>query len=451
MSSSSLVRYANTMPIIRQAILWVTIYIAMVLGPVLLMFVPPLPQGRGFWYEFAIGLGFVGLAMMGVQFALTARFRWIAGRIGLDSMLHFHRQAGIVGFVFVMAHPIILIANNQRSLAFFDPSVNLMRALALSFAMIALLLIVGLSLWRKTLRIPYEWWRLTHGILSALVIVIGLAHTLMVGRYVDTPWKQALWIVLIGAAVFLLIQMRIFKPLAASRRPWRVEDVRREVDRVWTLVLMPIDHAGLKFQAGQCVWLAVDASPFTLESHPFTVASSADAPGRVEITIKELGDWTSTIGKVSGGAMAYMEGPYGAFILPDDADVSLVMIAGGIGITPFMSMLRTMRDRGDQRRVLLLYAGASLDRLTYREELAELEQILHLTVVHVLENPPDDWQGERGFITPEMLQRQTSKIESPRTHYYVCGPEPMMDAVESALLQNGVPMDRVNSERFEIA
>lgn len=439
------------MSLTRQAIVWIGIYIAMVLGPVLLVFIPPLPPARNFWYEFGIGLGFVGLAMMGVQFALTARFRWIAGRIGLDSMLHFHRQAGIVGFVFVVAHPIILIANNQRALAFFDPSVNFMRAMALIFAMIALLLVVGLSLWRKTLRIPYEWWRLTHGILSALVILIGLAHTLMVGRYVGTTWKQALWIALIGAAIFLLIQMRILKPLATSRRPWRVDGVRKEVDRVWTLTLTPVGHAGLKFHAGQCVWLAVGASPFTLESHPFTIASSTETPDRVEITIKELGDWTKGVGGVQSGETAFLEGPYGAFMLPDDAEASLVMIAGGIGVTPFMSMLRTMRDVGDRRTVLLLYAGASLDRLTFREELAELEEQLQLTVVHVLENPTDDWQGERGFITPEMLKRQAADIESPRTHYYVCGPEPMMDAVESALLENGVPMERVNSERFEIA
>lgn len=439
------------MTLARQATLWVGIYIAMVLGPVLLMFVPPLPPARSFWYEFGIALGFIGLAMMGVQFALTARFRWIAGKIGMDSMLHFHRQAGIIGFVFVMAHPIVLIANNQRALAFFDPSVNFMRAAALSFAVIALLLIVGLSVWRKTLHIPYQWWRLSHGLLAALVVLIGLAHTLMVDRYVSVMWKQGLWIAIIGVSVFLLIQMRILKPLAASRRTWRVDQVRKEVDRVWTLTLLPVDHDGLRFRAGQCVWLTVGASPWTLESHPFTISSSAEQPQRIEITIKELGDWTKDIGQTQVGESAFMEGPYGAFMLPDDADANLVMIAGGIGVTPFMSMLRTMRDCGDQRRVVLLYAGASLDRLTFREELANLEQQLRLTVVHVLEDPPDDWQGEQGFITPEMLKRQTSESESPRTHYYVCGPEPMMDAVESALLKTGVPMDRVNSERFEIA
>lgn len=435
----------------RQAIVWIVIYIAMVLGPVLLTLLPPLPQARNFWYEFAIGLGFVGLAMMAVQFALTARFRWIAAEIGLDSMLQFHRQAGIVGTVFVFAHPIILIANNQRALAFFDPSVNFMRAITLSCAMIGLLLVVGLSLWRKTLRIPYEWWRLTHSVLSALVILIGLAHTLMVGRYVSSIWKQALWVLLVAAAIILLFKMRVLKSRTASKRPWRVENVRRETERIWTLVLTPVDHPGMSFHAGQCVWLTTGSTAFTLRSHPFTIASSADAPARIELTIKELGDWTNQIGQTSVGEQAFLDGPYGAFILPEHPQAKLVFIAGGIGITPFISMLRTMRDRGDQRHTLLVYAGGSLDRMAFRDELSQLEQLLNLKVVYVLEDPPADWDGPTGFITPELLQQVTADIRSPSTHYYVCGPEPMMDLVEQTLLDLGVEQDCLNSERFDMA
>jgi predicted ferric reductase len=440
-----------SMTLVRQIILWLMIYLAMVLVPIALVFIPPLPPARSFWYEFGIALGFIGLAMMGVQFALTARFRWIAGRIGMDSMLHFHRQTGIIGFCFVMAHPIVLIANNQRALEFFDPTVNFMRAVALITAIIALLLIVGLSLWRKTLRVPYEWWRLTHGVLSALVVLIGLAHTLMVGRYVSVLWKQGMWIILIAGAIFLLIQMRILKPLAASRRPWRIESVRKDIDRVWTLTLVPINHDGMSFRAGQCIWLSVGDSIWTLESHPFTIASSADAPKRIELTIKELGDWTRDVGTIKPGTRAFLEGPYGAFMLPKDGDDPLVLIAGGIGITPMLSMLRTMRDREDQRRVLLIYAANSQDRLAFHEELASMQNAMNLELILVLQEPPEHWEGERGLIDADMLARCCAPFESPTTRYYVCGPEPMMDAVEDALLHKGIALQRINSERFEIA
>ncbi len=431
--------------------LWLGLYIAMVLGPIALVFIPPLPPARTFWVEFGVGLGFVGLSMMGVQFALTARFRWIAGKIGMDSMLHFHRQAGIVGFFFVLAHPIVLILANRDYLDFFDPRVNFMRTAALVFALVALLAIVGLSIWRKTLRFPYQWWRLSHGVLSASVILIGLGHTLMVGHYVSIWWKQAMWIALVAASILLLIQMRLLRPWGTSRRPWRVEGLIQETERVWTLQLVPLKHDGLQFRAGQCVWLSVGSTPFTLESHPFTISSSAEVPEQIRITIKELGDWTSNIGKTKPGTPAFLEGPYGAFILPEDDSVTMVMIAGGIGVTPFLSMLRTMRDRGDTRRVLLIFGGATLDRLPLQNDLDDLSSVLDLKIVKVLEDPPDDWNGERGFITSEILQRQKADYESSKTFYFVCGPEPMMDVVEKALLKHDVPMHRILSERFEIA
>ncbi|CAN5808122.1 MAG: ferric reductase-like transmembrane domain-containing protein [Gemmatimonadetes bacterium] len=433
-----------------QAVFWAGVYIALSVLPLALVLVGPLPVARGFWIEFAVGLGFVGLAMLGLQFALTARFRPIAAPFGLDTMLHFHRQAGIVAFMFILAHPLLLLVLHPVFLEFLDPRSSIARALALWVALGSLALLVMLTLWRRPLGVAYEWWRATHGILALLVVFIGLVHVLRVGHYISGPWKQAVWVAMSGGAILLLLYSRLVKPLLLARQPYRVAEVRPERGDSWTVALEPDEHDGLDFTAGQFAWVTFGPSPFSLEQHPFSFSSSARRSGRLEFTIKELGDFTATIGKIPPGTRAFVEGPYGAFTLSPDASAA-VFVVGGVGITPVMSILRTLADDGDRRPLLLIYAHSRLDAMTFREELQELSTRLDLRIVDVLEDPHAGWDGESGFVEPRLLERQLATFQPLAPEYFVCGPEPMMDVVETHLIGRGVRLRKLNSERFNIA
>lgn len=432
-----------------RVVFWVGLYALFVLAPLGVALIGFDGRVRSFWAEFGIGLGLVGLSMMALQFVLTARFKGIAAPFGTDAMLQFHRQAGLVACAFVFGHVVILIAARPANLAFFDPRVNLPRAVALTTVLIALAGLVGLTLMRKRLRIPYEWWRLTHGLLALLVMLISLAHVLMVGRYVSGPAKQLIWIALTAAAMGLLLYPRIVKPWLARRRPYTVTAVRSEAPRVWTLTIEPEGHEGMRFEPGQFAWLTPGGSPFSLQQHPFTFAGSAETPGRLLFTIKELGDFTANIGKTEPGARAWLEGPCGAFTPSVDAS-RLVMIAGGIGVTPMLSILRTMRDRGDKRPVALVFGADEGSGLVARDELEELARGVSLELILVLENPGDGWRGETGLIDGELLKR-TLPPDEPGAEYFICGPAPMMNAAEKALMRKGVPLHRRRSERFDIA
>jgi predicted ferric reductase len=429
---------------------WLGVYLALAALPLVLTLLRPLPPGRGLWIEFGVALGFVALAMLGLQFALTARFRRIAAPFGLDTLLHFHRQAGLVAFALALAHPLILIAAEPAYLAFLDPRSSFVRAAALWAVLGALTLLIVLTLWREGIGLAYEWWRASHGLLAVLVMLIGLAHVLRVGYYVAVPWKQALWVGLGGGAILLLVHARVVKPLLLRRTPYAVAEVRAERGRSWTLTLVPVGHPGLSFEAGQFVWLTLGPSPFSMQQHPFSISSSALAPERLEITVKELGDYTAGIGRVEPGTTAFVEGPHGAFRLPEDA-VGAVFVVGGVGITPVMSILRTLRDLGDRRPLLLVYGNRDWDEVIFRDQLAQLEGELDLRVAHVLEDPPEGWTGERGLIDEDLLDRHLPAPPPREWEYFVCGPEPMMDAAEVALLERGVPLRRINSERFSIA
>ena len=188
-------------------------------------------------------------------------------------------------------------------------------------------------------------------------------------------------------------------------------------------------------------------SPFKITAHPFSFSSSAAATdGRVAMSIRNLGDFTSAIDEVPVGQRVYLDGPYGAFTIGNPADMH-VLIAGGVGITPMMSMIRTLADQGDKRPVILLYGSKDWDSITFREELEALKARLDLTVVHVLENPPAGWTGERGFINAEVFKRHLPPPYADH-EYFICGPGVMMDAIEKALGELSVPMSKYHSERY---
>lgn len=436
-----------------QSASWIGLYLLLVLAPLGVALLGPVPDARGFWIEFGVALGFVGLAMMGAQFALTARFPRIAGSLGQDTMLQFHAQAGVVAFLFVMAHPTILIVTDPDYLAYFDPRVNLPRAFALSTVTGALILVVLLPFLRKRLHIPYEWWRFTHGILAGLVLLIGLAHVIMVGQeggYVSTFWKQAIWVIMSGTALGMLIRVRFYTPWAISRRPYRLAEVRKETGDVNTIVLEADGHKGMPFRPGQFAWLTLNNSPWTLQQHPFSFSASAEQPTRLEFTIKELGDFTSQLDQAESGATAYLEGPYGAFHHGDDTDSNLAFMAGGIGVTPIMSMLRTIRDRGESRSLILLYANKSEADIVFDEELDAMQQQLDLRLIHILESPGSRQRAETGLLTPELMKKHLPFGNHQGWRFFICGPEPMMDIAERTLLENGVSPTRIRSERFNI-
>jgi predicted ferric reductase len=428
---------------------WIGVYLFLILTPLVVLLIGPTPPGRSFWRELSVALGFVGLAMMGMQFFLTARVRAITRPYGIDVVYHFHRQISLIAFLLVLAHPVILLVESPETLILFNPLTAPARATAGVISLLLLTILIILSVWRLRLRINYEAWRLSHGILATAVVLLAVGHVVGVGYYVNEPYKQILWIVLGVAWVSALVYTRLVKPLLLINRPYQVEELVAERGDTWTLALRPEGHRGMIFRPGQFAWLTLWRTPFSIQEHPFSFSSSAMHPERLELSIKELGDFTRKIKEVTPGTRAYLDGPYGVFTYDYYPAPGYVFIAGGVGITPVVSMLRTAADRRDARPFLLIYGSPTWEGITFREVLEELETRLDLRVCHVLEKPPDEWTGETGFVNAELLARQLPAARL-QYEYFICGPEPMLDAVDRALEQLGIPIEQTHTERFNL-
>jgi predicted ferric reductase len=433
-----------TLTLIVRALFWVLAYLGVVLSPLVFAAVGAGRPDHGFWTNLSVALGFVGLAMLGLEFVTVARIQPLASPFGQDALLQFHRQIGYVGLGFILVHFAISAKWDEVT-----PAKAINAPALVWFGMVALLalvLLVVTSVWRRRLRLSYEAWHLTHTVLAVIMVAGALLHVLFVGEYISSLWKQALWTLMSAAFVALVVWVRLIKPRRA--RPWRLARVTPERGDTTVLAMTPPDGTAFRFEPGQFGWFSIGRSPFTLTQHPFSFASSAEAD-EVELAVKALGDFTSTVGALEPGTIVYVDGPHGAFSIDRDEGPGFCLVAGGVGIAGLISMLRTMADRRDVRPALLFYANGDWDGVAFRDDIERLKHRLDLTVVHVLERPPEGWTGEQGWVTAEVLSRHLPPLYR-RFQFFICGPDPMMDAVEAALVQLGVPPERVHTERFDM-
>ena len=415
--------------------------------PLLLAWVGTRP-GRGWLIELGVGLGLVGLGLMVVQVWTSGRQAFVAPDYGADNLMHFHRHLGAFAILMVLAHPVTLFIADPEYLRYLDPRTDWMRAVALWALSGALVLVALSSYFRDFFGLSYEVWRLLHGVLALTILVLGLGHALMVDHHLGELWKQALLLAFVGSGIGLIIHSRLIGPLTSRRRPWKVTSVKPERGDAWTLSFEPFGHDGLAFEPGQYAWFTLGDTPLALQQHPFSIACAANSR-QLCFSADAAGDFTKSLKNIEPGTSAWIEGPFGSFVPDPDPNVSLFLVAGGIGITPMMSMLRTYQRSGEQRRVILLYANPDLDQACFTEELEILEQELNLKVVHVLEDPPEGWQGESGLIDEDLLARYLDRLDGP-VQYMTCGPAPLMDQVVSVLRSHGVDWRRIFSERFQI-
>lgn len=401
--------------------------------------------------EVGVDCAIVGFTILALQFVITARLSWVEAPFGLDVVLVFHRAMALVATALLCVHPILVAQEEGWSLLAGWRVPWFIWAGRLTLALLLLQVIASLS--RRVIRLSYDQWRRVHNPIAFTILTLGFIHSLAAGDDM-TGAGVFVWCLLVTAAVGLWLYSRVARPRLLLRDPFRMIEVRSEAPRVWTLTLEPPRRRPFHFVPGQFGFLRVYGGAVPPEEHPFTIASSPARSGRISLTIMESGTFTAGLGRVRPGDRATVHGPFGRFshtLHPGEDD--LVFVAGGVGITPLMSMLRSMRDRREPRRVLLAYASRTAADLLFTDELNAMQAGGYpaLKVVHVLGAPPASWPGEigeTGRLDANRLVRLCGGVEGKA--FYLCGPPPMMAALAHGLQRTGVDARHIHAERFAL-
>lgn len=232
----------------------------------------------------------------------------------------------------------------------------------------------------------------------------------------------------------------------------RVSQIFQETADVRTFRLMHPAEGDLPFvfQPGQFLTVSVTVEGKEAK-RSYSISSSPCCRGWCEITVKSAphGLVSSFLHEqVKAGDLIGASGPYGKFSFRGTEAPNIVLIAGGVGITPLMSALRYLTDQSWPGGIFLIYGCATMKDIIFREELEYLirrHPNLHVTFV-LSKETSSAWTGPRGHITKELLLQTVPDLTSRRVH--LCGPPPMMEAVKAILAEIGIPSDQVKTETF---
>lgn len=412
---------------------WLSIEMAAVTSPCLLALTEGTGEPETLWSNLLVITGSQAAATIVVAVLFASRFKAITQSIGIGSAINIHKVLGSSAVVFTLFHLIAVLADYPNNVWLLDVFQAPTRALTGFSALVVLSLMLVFANREKR---RYEWWRWAHRIGTLLAVVFIVWHIVGVDQLVNfTPWFLFFTVLL-----FCMIALPISRWVrSAKHKKYIVSGIQLESPTATTITLRPTEEEnnGIRFIAGQFVWIRLKRG-FWAEDHPFTIASS-EYDRDIKITFRHLGDWTTaSLSSLYPGKGVWVDGPHGAMnLLRIPGGNNIVLVGIGVGLTPVMSILRTLvhKDKTPAHVIVLISPTEEL----FLQELADLEEQLDNLSVHLNVQRP---------ITQYTF---TKHITNPQDWYYlVCGPSSVVVDAQATLYELRVPEDHILTEQFEI-
>ena len=384
--------------------------------------------------------GLVGMVILFFQFVLASRIRAFEMDLGQDKLMLLHRKLGITVVVLLFLHSASLTGFDLISMGMLR--VNTFRLLGI-IAFLLMLVAAATAMYHQKMGLKYETWKYIHWI-NYVVFILVFIHSMWLGTTLRASVPLVVFWYTLLALFHLILLIKLVRFIHMRRNPSQVVAVQQATHDTWNL---EFDGPKLAHKPGQYLMLALGRSEGISESHPFTI-SSAPGADRLSATPKESGDFTSTLGRTKPGDKAYIQGPYGVFTYERAQKEKLLFIAGGIGITPFLSMLRDMLRNSVARDVVLLWGNKTEQDIPFREEFARLETELEGLRVHHVMSHQDAYVGEKGFVDAEKIDRLVP--DHAQRSVFLCGPPIMRDMLLAHFASIKKPKSDIHVEMFAL-
>lgn len=398
-----------------------------------------------------LSMGLLAGTLVVLQFVLAARLKFLDRIFGLNTLLKTHRITGATAAVCALLHPLFLFERlpdiGTGPISAFQWPLLVGAALLLTMWGAA-----AFALWRKLAGLRFHIWWLMHKLGGFTIAAMLFVHVFFVGAGV--PEKAVLlpvWTAGILGYAVLFLYVKFIKPrlLAADvfvvRSSWSPGADAHAVEIVPQAGEMPA------YMPGQFAFLRFLGKDVDAEEHPFTISSSPTRSDALAFTIRCDGDWTRKAATIAPGNDVMVDGPYGLFshLVHAPKAPEILMIAGGIGVTPMLSMLRFMRDTHEKRAVILLWSLRSLDEAVYTDELDAMGQHMPSFSHAVIPTHGNTSHGATGRLDRAKLSALTEGV-SKKAAVFLCGPPQMIESVRKDLRSLGFPGRRIFSEEFSL-
>lgn len=413
----------------------------------------------------AVLCALTGTSAFALNLVLGARLRPVESLFGgLDRMYDAHRLNGEIAFALLLGHVVLILAS--RATISTETAVDLLGPGAGSTVFAGVLAFTGMVVaivLTLFVRLGHEVFVYVQRAFG-FVFLVACYHVFTTSGAKDD--SRALNYYLVGLATVGIAAFgyrSLFGNVLVRRRRYRVVAVSRLDEFVTEIVMEPLERP-LTFNPGQFVFVnfrslafsrefhpfevsvrrrvfSVRAGEIRNQFHPFSITSAPDEP-TLRITVKAVGDYTRALRALEAGAEAVVEGPYGSFSHRNIPNRRQIWMAGGIGVTPFLSMARSLED-GNGPRVDFYYCVEHADEAHF---LGELEGIAASRDDFDVVLVPRDTEG---FLSAERVASEHPDLES--ADVLICGPPAMIDNLRAQLKARGLPGERIHAEEFGFA
>ncbi len=388
-------------------------------------------------------------AMLGAYFSLVgvvlvSRINWIEKSVGHDRLVLWHRKLGPYSIYLITFHVLFVILSYAASdrvkigmetwRILFNYPWMIPAYLAFGF-----LITAGITSYKRVRKkISYETWWTIH-LYTYLAIGLGYMHQVLIGpMFISSQISKYYWLSLYILAFGTILLWRILIPLTKSLiHNLKVQQIVHEGPGVYSIVMKGRNLEKLKAQGGQFFsWRFLSSGQWWM-SHPYSL-SAAPTKNYLRVTIKALGDHSGQIKLIKPGTRVIFEGPYGTFVAAKASKEHILLVGGGVGITPLRALLEEIDP---EKQIDVIYRTSNENELVLSNELDELCKLKGARIHYLVGS-----RNEHPMSAKNLLNYVPSLRDCD---IYVCGPTAMVESLRQAAREIGIPKNRFHDEVFE--
>jgi predicted ferric reductase len=374
------------------------------------------------------------LLLMSVNIFLSTRARFLEPFFGgLDQMYQSHKKSAIFAYAFILTH-------------FFIMSISGGFHWSISLGKIAL---IGISVWvllalapripfiGGDIRLPYHVWKFSHKFIG-LFFLVAVLHLLRLDTLLKTTSVTRFYVLpIVYAAIIVYLYKELLQDRLKKKYAYVVAQARKLNGTTLELTLKA-QKEKLTYKSGQFLFIGFSGDKKLTESHPFTISSSPRVE-EIKLAVKASGDFTQYMqAHLQAGMEAHVEGGYGMFDYTTGSREQL-WIAGGIGLTPFLSWIR---DFGSEKSFSIdfFYSVRGPEEILYQDEIMRAAEENQNFKPHIIST------NLEGRLTAEKIIAVSGPVAGK--DIFICGPYPMTLALKSGLIAAGAAARQIHYEEF---